>query len=437
MTDDPPMNMAPALRVASVHAVRFAGTVGEVVQTLEGPVAASPGDAIVTGVLGETWPVARAEFRRTYVAARGTRFGAAGRYRRLCEHVAARPTASGATQRRVAGGVLTGESGDFLVRNACGRERIVARDVFARTYVWDSPTDPVEPPQTVRYARFERDLRRNRAADAALTLLDRAAAVLARTLQRGLGAAIDPQRPVVGCDRVAELAARYTNLVDGGVVASAAMTAAALTLVIVTMAVGVPATSVIWATLTTVAAVLLGASCWLQLRLPDWRARTDDYRALVESPTSVGAAALAPLEPGGPWWRIVARAAQAPSSVASTPAAGTTHRAGSGATAPEAAARRSAPLDVTLTHVVHRNGQRVATMLTALAGAGLAWAALARHPELSLLSSVPIVWAIALRWAIAALVAERRHRADVQPGVADGRIGGSSSPPPERAQPGL
>ncbi|NML63067.1 hypothetical protein HHL21_18675 [Massilia sp. RP-1-19] len=45
--------------------VRFAAA-AETVETGEGPVDAAPGDAIITGAAGETWPVARAVFALRY-----------------------------------------------------------------------------------------------------------------------------------------------------------------------------------------------------------------------------------------------------------------------------------------------------------------------------------------------------------------------------------
>ncbi|EGP0013622.1 TPA: PGDYG domain-containing protein [Enterococcus faecium] len=38
-----------------------------VVQTIEGPLTAQPGDWIITGVEGEKWPVKKEIFEKTYV----------------------------------------------------------------------------------------------------------------------------------------------------------------------------------------------------------------------------------------------------------------------------------------------------------------------------------------------------------------------------------
>jgi hypothetical protein len=49
-----------------VDAVRYTGKRKRIIQTLEGPMTASPGDWIVTGVKGEKYAVKDDIFRQTY-----------------------------------------------------------------------------------------------------------------------------------------------------------------------------------------------------------------------------------------------------------------------------------------------------------------------------------------------------------------------------------
>jgi hypothetical protein len=114
--------------------VAFAHAPGEVL-TLEGPVRHAAGDAILTGVQGERWPIGRAAFDATYEPVPPTRAGEDGRYRK-------RPLVAWA--RRLDAPVtvevgpdadpISGGPGDWLVQYGPGEFGIVAAGIFAETY---------------------------------------------------------------------------------------------------------------------------------------------------------------------------------------------------------------------------------------------------------------------------------------------------------------
>lgn len=115
--------------------VRFAATDGHAI-TLEGPVAYVPGDAIVTGTAGETWPIQRRRFERTYEPADPKlQMGTDGIYRRrreaaLALRLYADTTVVLSDQR----GRLHGRQGDWLVQGPDGDRWIVADAIFQATY---------------------------------------------------------------------------------------------------------------------------------------------------------------------------------------------------------------------------------------------------------------------------------------------------------------
>lgn len=114
--------------------VEFAPAPGRV-RTLEGEVGHEAGDAILTGLRGERWPVARARFEATYEPVPPTRRGLPGTYRKLPLRVLARrldtpfavPAGPGADP-------LRGEAGDWLLQYGPGEHGIVAADIFEATY---------------------------------------------------------------------------------------------------------------------------------------------------------------------------------------------------------------------------------------------------------------------------------------------------------------
>ncbi|WP_028216608.1 PGDYG domain-containing protein [Paraburkholderia oxyphila] len=120
-----------ALRVMTrpvLVAVRFADEDGTCA-TLEGSVRYRAGDAIVTGALGEQWPISRDRFEQTYERVSD------GRYRK-------RPAMAHALRLKAAmrvqvggeGDVLEGQPGDWLLQYGDGRYGIVDADVFAQSY---------------------------------------------------------------------------------------------------------------------------------------------------------------------------------------------------------------------------------------------------------------------------------------------------------------
>lgn len=107
----------------------------DTVTTLEGLVRCEPGDAIVTGVQGEQWPVPRRLFDALYEPVFPALMGKDGRYRILPHTVeAARLTQSQQIVLPGNRGSLNGSAGDWLVRQQDGSMGIVASDMFVNTY---------------------------------------------------------------------------------------------------------------------------------------------------------------------------------------------------------------------------------------------------------------------------------------------------------------
>lgn len=106
-----------------------------VIDTLEGLVPAETGDAVITGVRGERWPVPSTRFAELYEPVPTTRMGEDGRYRRRASVVRTsrleQPLSLFLTDEH---SVLSGNAGDWLVQHADGSCGIVADDIFERTY---------------------------------------------------------------------------------------------------------------------------------------------------------------------------------------------------------------------------------------------------------------------------------------------------------------
>lgn len=114
--------------------VEFARCTREV-YTLEGPAEAAIGDAIVTGVKGERWPISRHRFTLKYEPVPPVILYQDGRYRTRPVEVLAVAMRQGfsvvlgdGTSR------LTGQPSDWLVDYGDGSLGVVAKDVFASTY---------------------------------------------------------------------------------------------------------------------------------------------------------------------------------------------------------------------------------------------------------------------------------------------------------------
>lgn len=105
------------------------------VPTLEGDVLCQPGDAIVSGVQGEKWPVPAQTFAARYQAVFPTRDGESGQYQACRNMVRALQITAPRTIRLADGrGSLTGNVGDWLVQYGVGDYAFVDNDIFAQTY---------------------------------------------------------------------------------------------------------------------------------------------------------------------------------------------------------------------------------------------------------------------------------------------------------------
>lgn len=116
-------------------AVHFATHDGSV-HTLEGDVHARAGDAVVTGLAGEQWPVERARFMASYAPVAPLHFGQDGLYESLPLPVLALPLDQ-ACEVLLPDGVsrLHGRPGDWLVDYGDGSLGVVAAALFERVYV--------------------------------------------------------------------------------------------------------------------------------------------------------------------------------------------------------------------------------------------------------------------------------------------------------------
>ena len=114
--------------------VSFAAAAG-CCETLEGVVAYQAGDALLTGLRGERWPVARRSFETGYAAIPPTRAGEAGRYvKRPVAAVARRMSAPFTVKVGWRDDPLRGQAGDWLLRYADGTYGIVADAIFRESY---------------------------------------------------------------------------------------------------------------------------------------------------------------------------------------------------------------------------------------------------------------------------------------------------------------
>ena len=114
--------------------VRFAPK-GGVLQTREGPVRYRKGDALLTGIQGEQWPVERARFLASYTPAPSVRAEENGLYAKLPRRVWALCIEEPFRVRICAGGdFLQGQAGDWLVQYGENEYGIVGKDIFEQTY---------------------------------------------------------------------------------------------------------------------------------------------------------------------------------------------------------------------------------------------------------------------------------------------------------------
>lgn len=130
----------PALPSAALYAslpvevrVAFSSAAGTV-QTLEGPQFHGEGDAIITGLKGERWPVLREEFERRYEAITGQ----PERYRKRVFRVWAQQLTALRTVYAPSGAELHGQAGSWVVHGPDEAVSVVDPEVFARSYALTS-----------------------------------------------------------------------------------------------------------------------------------------------------------------------------------------------------------------------------------------------------------------------------------------------------------
>lgn len=106
-----------------------------VFNTLEGKVLYAAADALMTGVLGEHWPIRRQTFESSYEACDSQPMGVDGYYRKRPIPVFARQlTHSCVITLDETRGELNGKPSDWILKDASGRSWVVANDVFQITY---------------------------------------------------------------------------------------------------------------------------------------------------------------------------------------------------------------------------------------------------------------------------------------------------------------
>ena len=114
--------------------VVFADKAGAL-KTREGMVDYAAGDALLTGVDGEMWPVARHLFERKYIPDLGVSPGLEGHYRPVADPVwAARVYETFVVALPEGKGSLTGKSGDWLMQYGPGEYGIVDGEIFVKSY---------------------------------------------------------------------------------------------------------------------------------------------------------------------------------------------------------------------------------------------------------------------------------------------------------------
>jgi hypothetical protein len=114
--------------------VEFA-TSNQVIQTLEGDVHCLVGDAILTGVMGERWPVSRYYFDEVYEPAGVFYHGKNGQYRKKSSSITmAKQMATSFKVQFENGDILNGNPGDWLTQYSDGKQGVVADNIFCLTY---------------------------------------------------------------------------------------------------------------------------------------------------------------------------------------------------------------------------------------------------------------------------------------------------------------
>jgi len=115
--------------------VDFAKESGEM-QTLEGVVRFQAGDALMTGISGERWPIARKRFEETYSPLNPPlKMGESGLYLKKPMLVEARQVTSEQTVQLPGDtGSLLAKPGDWILESEDGHIWVVADAIFIQTY---------------------------------------------------------------------------------------------------------------------------------------------------------------------------------------------------------------------------------------------------------------------------------------------------------------
>jgi len=101
----------------------------EVIQTKEGPVKASAGDAIMTGTEGENWPIPGDKFEQTY-----DDLGDGTAAKKNIPVFAKQMAEPFQVKVSWSNDLLQGEAGDYLVQYGVGDYGVVGREIFGKTY---------------------------------------------------------------------------------------------------------------------------------------------------------------------------------------------------------------------------------------------------------------------------------------------------------------
>jgi hypothetical protein len=113
--------------------VTFASQDG-ICQTLEGSVSYRKGDAILTGIAEEKWPVSRIKFDDRYVPLDDIVFGHEGMYIKKPKIVLALKLEVPMSVTLEKGDILEGKSGDWLLHYSESEFGIVKDEIFRATY---------------------------------------------------------------------------------------------------------------------------------------------------------------------------------------------------------------------------------------------------------------------------------------------------------------
>ncbi len=114
--------------------VTFAVESGELL-THEGPVKYQKGEAILTGVEGEKWPIRKEKFFKTYSPVPPVNAGENGPYRKNPIVVFAKQMNEAFTTNvSWSKDTLAGHPGDWLIQYDTGSYGIVSQSIFSKTY---------------------------------------------------------------------------------------------------------------------------------------------------------------------------------------------------------------------------------------------------------------------------------------------------------------